>query len=154
MSAAQKDQNETMKERDAARPDLSEDQIQRIMRRALDERDAAAPAPVDPPLFTPRQWKAAGAIMTLFTGVLGGTGYAGVATLTDAEVTARDEAHRKVVEKAFDRGMVRVDARVDSERAEFKEQLGALEDDREDTRARVAKIESYNLILKDRDSRK
>lgn len=154
MSAAQKDQTDTLLERDAARPDLSEDQIQRIMRRALDERDAAAPAPVDPPLLTPRQWKAAGAILTTFAAVIGGSGYAGVASLTSAEIADQDEANRAGVRKELERVLVKVDARVDADRSEFKSQIGEIKDDMKDTRESVSKIESYILILKDREARK
>ena len=154
MSAAQKDQTVTMQERDGARPDLSEDQIQRIMRRAMDERDAAAPVPVEPPLLTPRQWKAAGAILTTFAAVIGGSGYAGVATLTTAEIAAQDEANRKGVRKELERVLVKVDARVDADRAEFKQQIGEIKGDMKETKESVSKIESYILILKDRDSRK
>ena len=147
------DQTATLQERDAA-PPITAAEVSSLMSAVLDERDKAAPAPGDQPLLTPRQWKGVGAILTMFTAVVGGSGYAGVATLTRAEVATQDEANRKVVREELDRVITKVDARVDADRAEFKSQIGEIKGDMRETKERVTKIESYILILKDRDARK
>ncbi len=147
------DQTATLQERDAAAP-ITATEVATLMSAVLDERDKAAPTPGDQPLLTPRQWKAAGAILTTFAAIVGGSGYAGVATLTSAEVATQDEANRKVVREELDRVIMKVDARVDADRAEFKEQIGVIKGDMRDTKESVSRIESYILILKDRERRK
>ena len=156
MSAAQKDpdrgQTTTLSEQDIPTRPITHDDMARMIGTVMDDRDKAAP-PASSPL-SPKQWTAVGTILTTVLGVFGGANYLGVAQLTAAEVTEQDEANRKVVREELKTVLVQVDKRVDADRAAFKAEIGDIKQDMAETKAAVARVESYILILKDRESRK
>ena len=118
---------------------------------AMDDRAAAAPAAST---LSTKQWTAVGTILTTVLGVFGGANYLGVAQLTSAEVNEQDEANRRVVREELQAVVVQVDKRVDADRAEFQGQIVEIKSDMAETKASLARVESYILILKDRERRK
>ena len=120
-------QTATLKEQDAA-PIIAGPSQEKIIADAVAAAMSAKSGGVG--TLTGKQWTALATGVTVILGVVGSGGYAGVSagvsTMTAAEITAQDEAHRKVVREELRAVMSDVDARVDRDRAGFEKQLSGI----------------------------